>query len=161
MRLVLLCCCILFFSCSNKKSKQNESTTSDDVVAEDSIDPQQANLFLYHADIELLSKQFDSASPIPNLEAQELVLAINKKYPEIKLEIQDQSNDTLYTFIKDAQYFTQQMGTSGAAEYLANAIINLTRAGGVKAVKIELEEGDHAGPGVWTAKDFFDYRFKH
>jgi hypothetical protein len=50
------------------------------------------------------------------------------------------------------------MGTSGAAQYLAEVIINLTSVNKIKYVKIDFDEGSHATPGIWSAKDFNYYK---
>ncbi|XZF15047.1 hypothetical protein ACTHGU_02850 [Chitinophagaceae bacterium MMS25-I14] len=64
----------------------------------------------------------------------------------------------MYTAIADSHILTQQMGSTGAAQYLAEAIINLTAVKGIDFVKIDFEEGDHAAPGIWSRKDYEDVK---
>jgi hypothetical protein len=87
-----------------------------------------------------------------------LIAGLNKIYPEIKLEMVRQGNDTLYTQIKEATYLTEQMGSAGAEGYIASAVINLSSAKGVKFVSIDFEMGSHAMPDVWSRKNFSDYK---
>jgi hypothetical protein len=56
--------------------------------------------------------------------------------------------------VLNADYLTQQMGTTGAWYWLAAATFTLTEIPGVKAVEFLFEEGDHAGPGVYTRARF-------
>lgn len=86
-----------------------------------------------------------------------IIHGLNQQYPEIQLSKIAIQHDTLVLFIKDALYFTNQMGSSGPAQYLAQAVINLTSVPGIKYVHIDLKEGEHAGPGTWSRKDFPGY----
>ncbi len=108
---------------------------------------------------------FDDASQL--LEAEEnpdfdrsllsldtLTQALRTNYPEIILEVDRVSNDTLYLTITDAQYLTQQMGSSGAQMYLLEATYAYTELPGINAVHFGFEEGDHAAPGAYTREKF-------
>ncbi|RYF84325.1 MAG: hypothetical protein EON98_09525 [Chitinophagaceae bacterium] len=79
-------------------------------------------------------------------------------YPNIRLEKVKQSNDTLYTQIKNANYLTEQMGSAGSEQYIAQAVLNLTSAPGVKYVRIDFEVGSHAMPDVWSKENFKDFK---
>ena len=92
------------------------------------------------------------------LNVDTLIKGFNELYPNIKLDKVKMSGDTLFTKIIDSEYLAERMGTSGAALYLADVIINLTSVEGVKYVKIDFDEGSHASPGIWSAKDFSDYK---
>ena len=81
---------------------------------------------------------------------------INNAHPRILLELVKTSNDTIYLKIKDATVLTQQMGSTGAMEYLAAAVYNLTELPGIKYVTLDFEEGDHAAPGTYTRESFKD-----
>jgi hypothetical protein len=79
-----------------------------------------------------------------------IVEMLNQKYPQIKLEYVKTSSDTVYVAIPQATYLTQQMGSSGPQDYFINAVYNFTELPGIKYVNFAMEEGDHAGPGVFT-----------
>ena len=87
-----------------------------------------------------------------------LIIGLNELYPRVQLEKVKLSNDTLYTRIKNADFLTEQMGSSGSEQYIAQAVLNLTSANGVKYVRIDFEMGSHAMPGVWSKEDFKDYK---
>ena len=73
------------------------------------------------------------------------------------MEYQGMQGDTIITRIPDAIQLTQNIGTSGAESYLAEATFSLTEIPTIKAVKIEFEEGDHAMPGTFTRATFKDF----
>ena len=93
-----------------------------------------------------------------NFFVDSIIKGLNLKYREIPLEKIKLSNDTLYTQIKNSEYLGEQIGSTGAAYYLAEVIINLTSVKGVKYVNMDFAEGSHATPGVFTRKDFEDFK---
>lgn len=95
-----------------------------------------------------------ATTPAAETAPAEMVQALNKTYPEIQLQLQRISNDTAYLSIPESAYLTQQIGSTGAYNYLATAVYNLTELKGVKYVTFELKEGDHAGPGTYSREDF-------
>jgi hypothetical protein len=84
----------------------------------------------------------------------DIIGSINKKYKDIKLDLIKEGKDTISLKIDDARKLTQSMGSAGAEAYLAELTFSLTELKGIKAVKIDFEEGDHAMPGVYTRDDF-------
>ncbi len=86
-----------------------------------------------------------------------VINSLNAQYPEIQLVNPVMGHDTLIMKIPNSDYLTNQIGSSGAAQYLAQAIINLTSVPGVKYVKLNFEMGSHASPGVWDRSDFTGY----
>ncbi len=101
-----------------------------------------------------LNPDFDSSVANP----ARMIAALNEEYPQIKLVAYKMKQDTLFTHITDAGYLTEQMGSTGAADYLADVIINLTSITGVHYVLISFREGSHASPGIWSRDDFNDFR---
>ncbi len=95
------------------------------------------------------------------LNVDTLIKGLNELYPNIKLDKVKMSGDTLFTEIKDSEYLGERMGSTGAASYIADVIINLTSINKIKYVKIDLNEGSHASPGIWSLKDFSDYKVVH
>jgi len=93
-----------------------------------------------------------------DLTIDSLIKGLNILYPNIMLTKINLSRDTLYTEIKNSKYLTEQMGSSGAAAYFADVVINLTAIAKVKYVKINFTEGSHALPDTWSEKDFYDYK---
>jgi hypothetical protein len=87
-----------------------------------------------------------------------LIAGLNEMYPEITLEKKGLRNDTLYTAIKNAEYLTNRMGSLGSEQYIAQAVINLTSVEGIKFVRIDFTEGNHAAPDVWSREQFAAYQ---
>ncbi|HUC82265.1 MAG TPA: hypothetical protein VMR70_15275, partial [Flavisolibacter sp.] len=94
----------------------------------------------------------------PVLSVDTLIAGLNEMYPKVKLEKVKQSNDTLYTQIKEADVLTEQMGSAGSEQYIAQAVLNLTSAKGVKFVRIDFEMGSHAMPDTWSKENFKGYK---
>ncbi|WP_374166858.1 hypothetical protein [Arcticibacter sp. MXS-1] len=86
------------------------------------------------------------------------IAAINKKYPQIKLQYVGRRGDTVVTRIPEASYLTQEIGTAGAEVYFAEATFSLTEVPAINAVTFNFEEGDHAMPGTYSRKSFEDLK---
>ncbi|QNL49965.1 hypothetical protein H8S90_25320 [Olivibacter sp. SDN3] len=92
-------------------------------------------------------------SKVP-LNKEELLEALNIKYPDIDLKLGASSHDTLQVNIDDATFLTQQYGTTGALTYLAEATYAFTELPDIKVVNFNFKEGDHAVPGPYTRDSF-------
>lgn len=103
---------------------------------------------------QLMEIKKDPAANMTNLEPQDMVDALNIKYPQIKLEWVKQEGDKAFVKIMDAAFLTQQSGTEGARAYLAEATFSLTELKSINEVDFSFTEGDHARPGVYTRDDF-------
>ncbi|MBN8787001.1 MAG: hypothetical protein J0I84_07915 [Terrimonas sp.] len=93
-------------------------------------------------------------------EPQSVINGVNSIYPDIHLLFVKQSNDTVYAKIDSAFAFTNDMGTSGAAEYLSTVIVNLTTLNNVNFVNLDFPRGSHASPGVFNKKDYENFKIK-
>ncbi|HEY1009742.1 MAG: hypothetical protein ACO1NS_06860 [Daejeonella sp.] len=89
-----------------------------------------------------------------NLQPEDMVDALNLKYPQIILSWNKQEGDKAFVSIADATYLTQQSGSGGAEAYLAEATYSLTEIAGIAVVEFSFKEGDHARPGIYTREDF-------
>ncbi len=83
-----------------------------------------------------------------------LIQLINNNFPDIHLYLVKSSHDTVYVKIPDSKKLTQEMGSTGAENYMASATYTLTELKNIKFVNFALKEGDHAGPGVFSREDF-------
>ncbi len=88
------------------------------------------------------------------LTPQKLVEALNASYPEIQLELKKISNDTVFVAIPNSEYFSNQLGNTGAYNYLASTVYNLTELTNVKFVNFDFPRGDHASPGTYSRDNF-------
>ncbi|MBK0383985.1 hypothetical protein I5M32_13535 [Pedobacter sp. SD-b] len=89
-----------------------------------------------------------------DLDIDNVAESLNRKYPEIQIASQTQSNDTVLVNIPNATYLTQQSGNMGSEIYLAEATYSFTEIAGVNYVKINFKMGDHATPGTFKRSDF-------
>jgi hypothetical protein len=89
-----------------------------------------------------------------SLTVDNMISMINKEHPEIKLDFERVTHDSIFVRIKNSKYLTQQMGSTGADAYLAEVTYNLTELSNINFVYIGFKEGDHAAPGIYTRTDF-------
>ena len=89
---------------------------------------------------------------------QALIDALNQSYPEIHLDLKKISHDTMYIAIPESERLTQQLGSTGAYNYMAIAVYNLTELNNVRFVNFQFKEGDHAAPGTYNRNDFKNLR---
>lgn len=113
-----------------------------------------ALLWIVNADAKTMKRPASQSTPAMSV----IINSLNAQYPGIRLTDPVMNHDTLSLKIPDSDYLTNQIGSSGAAQYIAQAIINLTSLPGVKYVKIDFKMGSHASPGVWSRSDFSDYQ---
>ncbi|HSN59817.1 MAG TPA: GerMN domain-containing protein, partial [Ferruginibacter sp.] len=77
------------------------------------------------------------------LNADSLIKGLNELNENVLLEKTKISGDTIYTEIKNSQFLTESMGSTGAEMYVADVVLNLTEVPGIKYVNIQLVEGSH------------------
>jgi hypothetical protein len=142
--------CLFYLACNNKAEKTE--------VAEDTVTtaaPSSWYAMFNDSTGRIEMKKMETGGP-DTLEAGAIIKYLNNINPFVKLEYIKTSNDTLYIKIPDANYLTQQMGSTGPTMYFAGAVYNLTELPGIKYVNIDFEEGDHAAPGVLHRESFND-----
>lgn len=82
--------------------------------------------------------------------------SMKTEFPQINLQkIERQTADIQ---IANDQYLTQNMGSDGAQDYLAEVTFTLTENPGIKAVNFLFNVGDHAMPGLYTRESFTAYK---
>ncbi len=74
----------------------------------------------------------------------------------IHLDFIKVSNDTIFVKIKNSNYLTQSIGTTGAYSFMIITTFTLTELKGIKYVNFDFEEGDHASPGTYSRKYYED-----
>ena|SRR5690554_6432454 len=85
-----------------------------------------------------------------------LINILNKRNVLPKIKFLDIQSDTILILIDNDQYLTEQMGTTGAYSYLGETVFTLTENDSIRFVKIEMDVGSHANPGVYSRTDFSD-----
>ncbi|MDQ3279287.1 MAG: hypothetical protein M3Q06_13240 [Bacteroidota bacterium] len=155
----------LLFSCSNnagnKISANDSSETGSETLQENELadapnDKDQFYVWEVDSDKKTLTK--NPALHPSFYSVDTLLMGLNERYPQVQLEKKRLSNDTLYTEIRNATYLTEQMGSAGSEQYIAQAVLNLTTAKGINFVRIDFEEGSHAAPDVWSRKSFAGFK---
>ncbi|MBI3139028.1 MAG: hypothetical protein HYZ15_10615 [Sphingobacteriales bacterium] len=96
------------------------------------------------------------APEMDTLTAENIISYLNNNNPSVKLDYVKTSGDTLFLKIADANYLTQQMGSSGSTVYMAEVVYNFTELPGIRLVSFDFQEGDHAQPGIYTRESFKD-----
>ncbi len=154
---------VLFFvACSQKKESEetriNEASREDTVTIENQTPSVNAESKLYIWKATADYKKIRNTAAGPALQnADTLIKGLNELYENVYLEKLKISGDTIYTVIKNATYLAEQMGSTGAEVYVADVVLNLTSVTGIKYVNIELAEGSHMQPGVWSLDNFSKY----
>ncbi|WP_423130108.1 hypothetical protein [Gaoshiqia sp. Z1-71] len=83
---------------------------------------------------------------------------LNASYvDQVLLEFVKISHDTIYMKIDNSEVLTQQMGTTGALEYLISATFTLTELKNIRYVNFDFEYGDHAEPGTYDRQTFWNW----
>lgn len=92
----------------------------------------------------------DSISASP----EQFIKILNMRPAKCKIELIGVFGDTVKISIKNAAYLSEQMGSLGAECFMAETVFTLTEIDYVRYVKIEMDTGSHAGPGVFSRVDF-------
>jgi hypothetical protein len=147
-------------SCVNESEKQSGRAKQEKVP---STQPKKEKFLILpwtaipDPETEEMELKHNAASDVSQFTVQDMIDAINFKYPKVLLKQDGIKSDTLKVSINDASFLTQQMGTAGAESYLAEATFALTELKGIKAVTFSFREGDHAVPKTYSRKDFQDF----
>lgn len=94
----------------------------------------------------------DSVGISPN----SFVQILNQRETICKIEIEDIAGDTIRIKIIDDEYLSEKMGTTGAYCYIAETVFTLTENNLIEFVRIEMNYGSHASPGIYDRNDFTD-----
>lgn len=98
------------------------------------------------------------STQIKNYSYSQLINLLNSNYPDIQMDFEKISHDTIYIKIPDSQRLTNGIGDTGAENFLASATYTLTEMPNIHFVNIKMKSGDHAEPGVYSRDDFKDLR---
>jgi hypothetical protein len=158
---------LALFSCENNAEKgavidstEDMNTAANDTAA---LSPElplasRDQYYIWEVDSDQKTKRKNPQAGQEIYNIDSLLIGLNEKYPQIRLEKKTIGHDTLYAEIKDAQYLTERMGSTGSEQYIAQAVLNLTAVQGINYVRIDFAEGSHASPDVWSRKSFSDYK---
>ena len=160
---LLSCLCVIAFSC-NSGSDEKEDVIYETVRDTASVKNSDSALTVVNhpslwrvenqgsSQKEKLKQPSDSA--IRTYSSAQIISTLNEDYPDVQLELKTVSHDTMYVSIPNSNRLTQEMGNTGAYNYLATAVYNLTELKNIKFVNFNFTPGDHAEPGVFNRNDF-------
>ena len=100
----------------------------------------------------------DLTYPDSILTINRIINGLNDHYPEVHIDFQKQSNDTVFVSVPAADFLGEQMGDAGAAEWYADVVINLTSVPGVNYVSFQMDIHTHASSGVVGREKYNDWR---
>lgn len=153
---------ILLVSCQNEKPVEQNS--SDVRVEEPAVKSEEAEktldvpwIAIFNDSTQLLEIKKNPVAHPENLNEQDIIDALNLKYPEIKIEAVSREGNKAVVKIANSAHLTQEMGSAGARIFLAEATYSLTEVSGIEAVDFRFEPGDHAMPGILTRKSFENF----
>lgn len=153
--ILLLSVFMILISCQSEPSK---NTSAADMPAETNMDASKTLVVPWSVEINdsthLMEIRKDPAADMTNLGPNDIVDALNLKYPKIKLVWEKQEGEKAFVRIDDAAFLTQASGTEGAQAYLAEVTYSLTELPGIGIVQFSFKEGDHARPGTYTRASF-------
>ncbi|MCI0920354.1 hypothetical protein [Sphingobacterium rhinopitheci] len=144
----------LNYSCFQDPSTTKEVVTDSLLQTTNDVDSLEVPLWEYDANNDSMIKNH-----IPSQLTTEIVLNdFNNRYEgTIHLDLLRIGQDTIFLTIKDANYLTHHMGTTGAFAFMAELVYSLTEVSSIEVVNLEFEEGDHASPGAYRRADFDNY----
>lgn len=148
---------ILLAGCQSKDEPDEiETTVVDTVVANSEKDITVThNAELWYVDEGEVEKLHEPQNKtIETLSPQDLIAMLNQKNGDVQLVLDKVSKDTVFLSIPKSAYLTNQMGSTGAYNYLATVVYNFTELKPITYVRFSFEEGDHAAPGVYSRNDF-------
>ncbi|MEO6187630.1 MAG: hypothetical protein ABIO82_00385 [Ginsengibacter sp.] len=169
-RLISILLLAVLLSCNSGSNEvKEEETVVEDTVYEfpataggDSAIVIRNSPSLWRAEFEDSTNSYKIYKPSDNrldtLTVQNLVSLINVDWDSIHLNFEKISHDTMYVAIPDSRYLTQNIGSTGAENYMAATTYSLTELKGVQFVNFRFREGDHASPGVYSRKSFTNYK---
>lgn len=151
---------LVFFACQQQKEDEVApvtAPTTETIIDSPLLNSKEVELYVWKNDADYTRrKNPELSTAIVNTDS--LIKGLNQLYENVYLQKDKMSNDTLYTFIKDSKFLSNQMGSTGAEIYIADVVMNLTEVPGVKYVHIEMEEGSHMQPGTWSRNNFTKFK---
>ena len=158
--LISLLAILFLASCQNERSSTEQSAGSDTsaeappAVAESEKTLDVPWIAVFNDSTALLEVKRNPVARPGNLTEQDIVDALNLKYPQIRIDSFSVEGNKAIVRIENSAYLTQEMGTAGARAYLAEATYSLTEIDNIKAVDFRFKAGDHAMPGILTRRSF-------
>lgn len=160
--ILLLAVIAAVVSCNANKEEANKVSSIEKTEDSTTVEPTlqfnpESKLYVWKTNFDYTKVQ-NPALQRAILNADSLIKGLNERNEKVFLQKDRISGDTLYTFIDDSQYLSNEMGSTGAEVYIADVVLNLAEIPGVKHVAINMKEGSHAQSGIWTKQNFEQYK---
>ena len=152
----------LILSCTNTKEKKESIKALDKTVKTekdhekmDSFRSEKA-LWEYTFDNDINDFKIKKARAFnaDTLNAEKIEAIINQNWPKVQIKYIKTINDTILIKIPNSTVLTQQMGTTGAEQFLISTTFSFTELKGINYVWYDFEMGDHASPGVYDRESW-------
>jgi len=85
---------------------------------------------------------------------EELIRVLNMRPAECSLELVEIVGDTVVVRVLNEEFLSERMGSTGAYCYLGETVFTLTEHDAIRHVRIDMNYGSHAGPGVYDRTSF-------
>jgi len=147
---------LLLFSSFIISCSGNNNDNDINVKAEEAMMPM-SSYDLPCAEVNLYNKTIrrDTLVDVNRLNVDSVIKGLNWRYDNFGLLKQKMSGDTIYLFIQNSKYLTEEIGTTGAEEYIADVVANITAVKGVNFIYLSFKGGEHASPGLY-GRDMLD-----
>jgi hypothetical protein len=161
MKFWLICALSVLISCNTEKKDQvvandknadtlknlnaisgdsDQINSESEIVAPDSI-------LLWQVDDESRKELFDDTTNRRFLTPDRILNGIKKAYPNVPAKIVAQKGDTLVIGFDDGgEQLSQRMGSTGSSVYVQMLAVNFFELPYINYIRLDMEEGDHAGP---------------
>lgn len=163
--IILLSLFVCFSGCSSDSATDDNAEVEIEDTVHDVFTPGgdsaimvKNSPFLWHADFEETTNTYKIKAPaeksLDTLSGASFVNMINNDWDSIHVDYLKTSHDTIYLNIRNSDYLTQRVGSSGAENFLATTTYSLTEVKGIRFVNFKFKSGDHATPGTYSREDF-------
>ena len=143
----------VLISCNTKESEKKANPTDSTATADsDTAAVKKDSHYFWSSNFDNKGLVMVRTRPLPDdsLTTTNIIQLMNDIYPEIKVEFNRISNDTIFINIPNSTYLTEQAGSSGPEVYFAELTYNLTELKNINYVDIKFKKGNHASPGTFT-----------
>lgn len=163
---IILLSLTILYSCKGKRNNAQLAERDSSVFINNSIDSlnikRDAHYFWEVVPDDKSNKLIiKKTQPVPgdSLTADNVIQWINSRYDHITLQFVKIAHDTLFVKIRNSNFLTQQMGSTGADIFITEATYNLSELNNIVYVYFDFKEGDHASPGTYSRGDFTNIKF--
>lgn len=156
---------LLISACSTSTQVQKEKTNPDSASTNlnTEVTPRQDNQTLYSPTDAIWEYSYDTLIKDfalvqlrkidkDTITGNKLETIINGTWPQVQIQFLKTSGDTAFVFIKNSDFLTQKMGTSGADAFMISTTYTFTELSEIQYVSYFFEAGEHASPGVYSRK---------